>query len=171
MTFLLLITVLGLKLQIVLVQNDHCITYLSLAPGDFVNEIISPIKYVIVTAIVFAISSFVYATKEEEKKVEQQPTTPTETPRPEPFKKPEPKKKAKIEEISNLSFAVTEPTYSPAMSRFLYDNVSIRSGTPFSVSANVNRIQCMASTQKGGQCRNAAQVGGDYCRIHSRNRV
>ncbi|XP_063699487.1 protein brambleberry-like [Culicoides brevitarsis] len=42
-----------------------------------------------------------------------------------------------------------------------------KSATPFSTISN-GRVQCIASTSRGGQCRNAALADGDYCRVHQR---
>lgn len=44
-----------------------------------------------------------------------------------------------------------------------------KSATPFSTTS-AGRVQCMASTSKGGQCRNAAMADGDFCRVHQRLR-
>lgn len=51
----------------------------------------------------------------------------------------------------------------------LNDQSSRKSATPFS-TISTGRVQCVASTSKGGQCRNAALADGDFCRVHQRLR-
>lgn len=49
----------------------------------------------------------------------------------------------------------------------LNDQSIRKSATPFS-TISTGRVQCVASTTKGEQCRNAAMTDGDFCRVHQR---
>lgn len=82
--------------------------------------------------------------------------------------------------ISQVSPIVTErpvtpyerPLYerplTPDMRRVMsesFEDRRVSAGTPF-MTGMAGRIQCSGITQKGLQCRNAAIVGGDKCRLH-----
>lgn len=81
---------------------------------------------------------------------------------------------------ANESFSsnqnISTPTFSPstlsrpmipAVRRIISESSSQpdRSATPFQAGM-AGRVKCQSLTQKGLQCKNAAVVGSDKCRIH-----